>query len=63
MGPMRTLLKSYVIRRGHEKSMWLTREALIVWGERERAIRYRSKGDAARAIARLRLGAATIEPA
>ncbi len=41
--------------------MWLTHEAPILWGEREKAIRYGSKGEAARAIAHLRLGAATIE--
>lgn len=63
MGPVRTLRESYVIRRGHENPMWLTRETPVVWGERDRAIRYMSKGEATRAIARLRLGAATIEPA
>jgi hypothetical protein len=42
--------------------MWLTREAPAIWGERSRAVQYRSKGEAALAVVRLRLGAASVEP-
>jgi len=41
--------------------MWLTREQpAVTWGGRDRAMRYRSKGEAARAVAKFRLGAVTI---
>ena len=53
----------YVVRRDTPQPMWLSREQPTIWGKRDHAIRYRSKGEAARAIARLRLGAASIEPA
>jgi hypothetical protein len=53
----------YVIRRDAPQPMWLSREQPIAWGARERSIRYRSKGDAARKVANLHLGAVTIEPA
>jgi hypothetical protein len=52
----------YVIRRDAGGPMWLIREQpALTWGPRDRAIRYRSKGDAARAVDRLRVGAVTIE--
>lgn len=55
--------KLFVIRRDTDNGpMWLTREKPLAWGERGRAIQYRSKGEAARAIERLRLGAVSIEP-
>ena len=63
MGSDGTHRAHYVIRRNHDGPMWLTREAPVIWGEHRQAIRYRSKGEAARALARLRLGAATIESA
>jgi hypothetical protein len=53
----------YVVRRDTPQPMWLSREQPVNWGPREQAIRYRSKGDAARKVASLHLGAATIEPA
>jgi hypothetical protein len=53
----------YVIRRDAPQPMWLSREQPINWGPREQAIRYRSKGDAARKVAGLHRGAVTIEPA
>ncbi len=52
----------YVIRRDAGGPMWLTREQpAVTWGGRDRAMRYRSKGEAARAVAKFRLGAVTIE--
>lgn len=55
--------KRFVIRRDTANGpMWLTRERPLSWGERVRSIQYRSKGEAARAIDRLRLAAASIEP-
>jgi hypothetical protein len=42
--------------------MWLrTEQPAVTWGGHDRAIRYRSKGEAARAVQRLRLSAVTIE--
>ena len=41
--------------------MWLTREHPQGWGERERAQRYFSEGEARRAITRLKLVAVTVE--
>jgi hypothetical protein len=52
-----------VIRRDTDNGpMWLTREKPLAWGQRDRAIRYRSKGEAARLVERLRLDAVSIEP-
>ena len=54
----------YVIRRERDQGfpMWLVREAPAVWGQRDQAIHYRSKGDAARMVDRLCAGTVTIEP-
>jgi hypothetical protein len=53
----------YMIRRETSGSMWLTREQpAVTRGDRDRAMRYRSKGEAARAADRLHLGAVKIEP-
>jgi hypothetical protein len=41
--------------------MWLTREHPQGWGDRERAQRYFSEGEARRAITRLKLVAVTVE--
>ena len=41
--------------------MWLTRERPQGWGDRERAQRYFSKGEARRAITRLKLVGVTVE--
>jgi hypothetical protein len=41
--------------------MWLTRELPQGWGDRERAQRYFSEGEARRAITRLKLVAVTVE--
>lgn len=53
----------FLIRRDTSNgSMWLTSEApRVTWGERDQAMVYRSKGEAARVIAQLHLGAVTIE--
>jgi hypothetical protein len=52
----------YIIRRDADGPMWLSREQpAVTWGGRDRALRYGSKGEAARAVERLRLGAVTIE--
>lgn len=53
----------FAIRRDTDSGpMWLTREKPLAWGERDRAIQYRSKGEAARAVERLRLGAVSVAP-
>ena len=54
---------SYVVRCDSGSTMWLTRESPLVWGDRERAKRYRSKGDAMRAADRIKIvRKITIEP-
>jgi hypothetical protein len=51
-----------VIRRDTANGpMWLTREKPLSWGERNRAMQYRSKAEAARAVERLRIGVVSIE--
>ena len=59
----KTERQHFVVRRDTDNGpMWLTREKPLAWGERDRAIQYRSKGEAARAVERLRLGAVSVEP-
>jgi hypothetical protein len=41
--------------------MWLTREQPQGWGDRDRAQRFFSEGEARRAITRLKLVAVTVE--
>jgi hypothetical protein len=44
--------------------MWLTRISPPLWGEREGAVKFRSKGDARRAVASIKIvGAWSVEPA
>jgi hypothetical protein len=52
----------FIIRKERDSAvMWLTREQPQVWGDRERAQRYFSEGEARRAITRLKLVAVTVE--
>ena len=53
----------YLIRRDDGATMWLTRESPLAWGDRERAKRHHSKGEALRAVERIKVHSKlTIEP-
>jgi hypothetical protein len=53
----------YIIRHDDGSPMWLTRETPTAWGDRERAKRYWTIGDAMRSAARIKaLSKITIEP-
>jgi hypothetical protein len=55
--------QQFIIRHDNGSTMWLTRESPLAWGERERAIRYASKGDAMRAVDRINVHSTiTVEP-
>lgn len=52
----------FIIR--HDDSgvtMWLKREFPLVWSDREQAKRYRTKGDALRTVARIKVHRLTVQ--
>jgi len=53
----------YIIRHDNGATMWLKRELPLAWGDRADAKRYRTKGDALRATARIKVHSTiTVEP-